>query len=156
RDRAAVLLGDGLEFAAHAGNRSFPRHGRLSGAVEASQRLIESLSRVDVGVVEAPLVADEISLRFWILARADAVDDVLVVIDVNATAGRAAGTDALGLVQKPDALLVEEFLVRQRTDGAQVDDISGERIVDRVAGKNVDLGMMAAIGDGQFSRAGDF
>ena len=41
-------------------------------------------------------------------------------------------------------LLVEEVLVEQGADGAEVDDVAGEGVVDRLAGEDVDLGVVAA------------
>ena len=37
--------------------------------------------------------------------------------------------------EEPDALLVEEIFVEQGTDRTNVDDVPGERIFQRIAGK---------------------
>jgi len=37
--------------------------------------------------------------------------------------------------ERTDALLVEEVLVEQGADRAEVDHVAGERVIDRVAGK---------------------
>ena len=42
------------------------------------------------------------------------------------------------------ALLVQEVFVEKRTHRANVDDVAGERVVDRLARKDVDLGVIAS------------
>ena len=39
---------------------------------------------------------------------------------------------------------MQEVFVEQGPDRAKVDDVAGERVVDRLAGEDVDLGMIAA------------
>ena len=55
------------------------------------------------------------------------------------------------LLQEPDPLLVEEVLVAQRADRAEVDDVAGQLVVQRMAGKDVDLVVAAAIDDQQLA-----
>ena len=50
------------------------------------------------------------------------------------------------LLQVPDALLVEEVLAAQRADRAEIDDVAGELVLQRPAGKDVDLLVVAAAG----------
>jgi hypothetical protein len=116
---------------------------------------LPALLVVDIRVIEAALVADEPALGLRVLARADAVDDVLVVIDVDAAAGRAAGADAALRLEEPDALFVQEILVCQGADRAQIDDVARQRIVDWIAREDVDLAVMPAIGHLQFGAAGN-
>jgi len=52
-------------------------------------------------------------------------------------------------------MLVEEVLARQRPDGAQIDHVQGQAVVDRLAGKDVDLGVIAAIDDLQLGGTGN-
>ena len=53
-------------------------------------------------------------------------------------------------LQVPDALLVEEILAAQGADGAEIDDVAGQLVVERLAGEDVDLGVIAAVDDLQF------
>ena len=103
-------------------------------------------------VAEPAVVAHEMALRLRIVARPQAIDDVLIAVQLNATAGRTIGANALLGLQVPDALLVEKILAAQRADRAEIDDIAGQLVVERIAGENVDLGMMAAIDDLQLGR----
>ena len=56
------------------------------------------------------------------------------------------------LLQEPDALLVEEVLAAQRADRAQIDDVAGQLVVERLAGKDVDLGVVPRSDDLQLRR----
>ncbi len=58
------------------------------------------------------------------------------------------------LGEEPGPLLVEEVLVEQGADGAEVDDVAGQRVVDRVAGEDVDLGVVAAAASPAARRSG--
>src|SRR5262249_26973900 len=119
------------------------------------QRLSQPVPAVDVGIVETALVTHEMPLRLRVLARAQAVDNVLVVIDRDAAAGAATGAHALLLLEEADPLRIEEVLVAQGADGAQIDDVAGELVVARLAGENVDLRVVAAVDDLQLGRAAD-
>src|SRR5262249_6180916 len=55
----------------------------------------------------------------------------------------------------PDALLVEEVLAAQRADRAEIDDVGGQLVIERIAGEDVNLGMMAAVCDLQLGLAAD-
>ena len=57
-----------------------------------------------------------------------------------------SGQTLFCVLQKPDALLVKELLAAQGPDRADVDDVAGQLVVDRFAGEDVDLGVMAAAG----------
>ena len=57
------------------------------------------------------------------------------------------------LLEQPDALLEEEILVEQRPDRAEVDDVAGEFVVERLAGEDVDLFLVPAAIDEQLARA---
>ena len=49
-----------------------------------------------------------------------------------------------GVLQVPDALLVEEVLAAERADRAEIDDVAGQLVFQRLAGEDVDLRVMAA------------
>ena len=67
------------------------------------------------------------------------IDAVLVLLDPDRAAGRAAGADAGVPLHEPDPLLVEEILVAQRADRAEIDHVARELVVQREAGHDVDL-----------------
>src|SRR5204862_3916838 len=58
--------------------------------------------------------------------------------------------------QQPDALLEEEILVEQGADGAEIDDVAGEFVVQRFAGEDADLLLVAAAFDEELGLAADF
>src|SRR6202011_1260000 len=72
-----------------------------------------------------------------------------------AAPGAAVGADALLRFQVPDALLVEEVLAAEGADGAQIDDVAGQLVVQWLAGEDVDLGVAAAVDDLQLGGAGN-
>src|SRR5262249_30180032 len=87
--------------------------------------------------------------------RAEPEHNVLVRIDVDRAPGRASRTDAIGGFEVPDALLVQEVLRAERPDRAQVHDVAGELVFQWLAGKDVDLRVVRAVGHHQLGRAGD-
>src|SRR5262249_36523485 len=96
-----------------------------------------------------------IPLRLGVLPRPEAVNDVLVMIDEDATARTTIRTDALLILQVPDPLLVEEILAAQGSDRTQIDHVAGQFIVTGFAGKDVDFRMVAAVDDLQLGGAAD-
>ena len=59
------------------------------------------------------------------------------------------------LLHEPDALLVEKVLVSQGADRAKIDHVARHLVFQRIAGKDVDLFVAAAIDDHQLARAAD-
>src|SRR5262249_1396935 len=57
--------------------------------------------------------------------------------------------------QAPNPLLVQKILASQGADGAEVNNIGGQLVINRLIGEDVDLGVMAPVDDLQLSRAGD-
>src|SRR5262249_34677378 len=128
---------------------------RRQRVLATDHRSPEPLGRIDVVKTESALVADEVALRLWIGPRPQAVHDVLVAIDVDAAPGAAIRADALLLLQIPDALFVEKVLAAQGADGAQIDDVAGQFVLQRLAGKHVNLAAVTAVDDLQFGRSSD-
>jgi len=91
-----------------------------------------------------------------VVPRAQAIDDVLVRIDVGAAPGRTAVTHAVGGLQIPDALFVEEVLAAERADRTEINDVPGELVLQRSTWENVNLFVVPATGDVQFRGAADF
>src|SRR5437660_46488 len=79
--------------------------------------------------------------------RPQPVDNVLVAIGPDAAAGAAVGANAPLRLEEPDALLVQEVLAAQGADRTQIDDVAGQLVVARLAGEDVDLGVVAAVDD---------
>src|SRR5437879_7332432 len=95
------------------------------------------------------------TLSLGILSRPQPIDDVLIRVQMNAATGAAIRTDAVRILEIPDALFIEKIFAAQSPDRADIDDIAGELIVARLTGENVDLRVMAAIDDLQLGRAAD-
>jgi hypothetical protein len=72
-------------------------------------------------------------------ARLDAVDLALVVLDPDVVAAGGDAVDGGRGLQEPDALGEEEVLVEQGADGAEVDDVGAELVVEGDAREDVDL-----------------
>src|SRR5262249_7458005 len=104
----------------------------------------------------APLVTHEVTLRLGILPRPQAIEDVFILVNKNAAAGAAVYTNAFLRPQEPDALLVKEILAAQGTDGAEIDDITGQLVLQWLAGEDVDLGVISPVDDLKFRRAANF
>ena len=113
----------------------------------------DSRGVVDVVPAIAALVTDPPGVHVGILAWLEPVDRVLVVLGVDGAAGGAAAADVGLPLHEPDTLLVEEVLVAERAHRAEVDDVAGEFVVERMAGEDVDLLLRAAAGDHQLARA---
>ena len=133
-----------------------PRRG-AEAAVELDQRLREALAGVGVVVAVPAVVAhpEALRLRLLVLPRPKAIDDVFVRIRVRGTSGAASGTYAVRRLQIPDALFVEEVLAAQRPDGAEIDDVAGQFVLQRPTGEDVDFLVVPATHDGKFRRAAD-
>jgi hypothetical protein len=94
-------------------------------------------------------------LGLWILTWLQAIEDIVVLIDIDAATRAATGTDAVFGFQPPDALLVQEVLAAQRTNRTEVDHVAGEFIVARVTREDIDLFVSSAADDLQFGRSTD-
>jgi hypothetical protein len=92
---------------------------------------------------KSALIADEVALGLWVFARTKPIDDVFVLVDKNAATGAAVGAHAFLRAQKPHPLLVKEILAAQRTNGAKVNHVAGQFVIERLAGKDVNFGMIA-------------
>src|SRR5690606_32021860 len=91
-----------------------------------------------------------------VLAGLDAVNAALVVLDPDVVAAGGDAVDGRGSLQEPHALGEQEVLVEQRAHRADVDDVRAQLVVQRPAGEDIDLALVAAAGDHQLARAGHF
>ena len=53
-----------------------------------------------------------------------------------------SGQTLFGILEEPDALLVKKILAAQGADRAEIDDVAGQLVVQRLAREDVDLGVM--------------
>ncbi len=117
-------FGDGLrQRLLQRGNDVVPI-ARADFAILPTSRESQPLIAVDVLPAEAAFVAHEVALRHRVRPRRQAIELVFVLIDVDAATGAAAWADALGRLQPPDALLVQEIRRTERPDRADVVDVS--------------------------------
>ncbi len=151
---AGILRTCFLERAADHGDELGPRL-RHQLAFAPHHRPGKALDGVDIVVAQPAVVAHEIALRLLVFARPQTVDDVFVAVEENAATRRAVGTDTVLRLEVPDAVLVEEVLATQGTDGAQVHHVARQLVVERLVGKDVDFAVMAAVDDLQFGGAAD-
>ena len=130
------------ETAVHRGHRLIDRH--LLEIVVLPHVHRGQQPRVIGGLVAVPaLVADPVVVDVRIGPRLEPPEPPLVLLGADVAAGRATGADRVVLGEEPDALLVQEVLVQQRPDRADVDDVTGQRVgVQGMAREDVDLGMV--------------
>ena len=74
---------------------------------------------------------------------------------MDVAAGRATGANGIVLRKEPGPLFVQEIFVEQGTYRAEVDNISGKRIVEGLPREDVDLRVIATIDDLEFCCARD-
>src|SRR5205085_863519 len=110
---------------------------------------------VDVVVTQPAVVAHEMPLGLGIDPGTQAVDDVLVAVEVDAAAGGTVGANAVFRLEVPDAVLVQEVLAAQGPDRAQVHNVAGQLVVEGLAGEDVDFRVVAAVDDLQLRLAAD-
>ncbi len=140
-ERLAAAAGDFLEPVVDILEDDVDRRG-AAGRLEVEGR---EQGRVVGGLVGvAALVADPVVVDVRVEPRLEPPEGPAVLLGRNVAAGRAAGADRVVLGEEPDALLVEEILVEQSADRAEVDDVTRERVVDGLAGEDIDLGVVAA------------
>ena len=121
----------------------------------APPRLDQSLRIVDMMIAVSPFVAHPPFVDERILPRAEPIDGVLILVHQDRAAGRAAGAHVRMALHEPDPLLVEEILVAERPDRAEIDHVARHLVGQRMAGEDVDLFVAAAIGHQQLLRAAD-
>src|SRR5207248_7107766 len=100
-------------------------------------------------------VAHPPAVHGHVLARRQALDLVVPLLDVHAAAGRAVAADRLGSPQEPDARLVNEISIEQSADGADVSRASRKRVVQRDSREDVDVIAIAALDLAELARARD-
>src|SRR4029453_3499681 len=104
----------------------------------------------------APLVAEPVAIHRFVDPRLKARDAVLISFDADIAPGATAGGDGRHLLEIPDTDFEAEIAIRQRAHRADVDDVSGKRVVENLVGKQCDGRMVAAIDHRQFVGLRDF
>ena len=146
-----LLLGihGGSHRALGLGDARLPRlHGAagFEGREALDARHADAILGMHVLPRVAHLVGDPPRVDVHVGARLDAVHAALVVLDEQVVAAGGEAVDGRGLGQEPHALLEEELLVEERAHRADVGDVAGERIVERLPGEDVDhLAVAAAV-----------
>ena len=91
------------------------------------------------GRTEAAVVAHEVALSLRILARLEAEDSLVVLIDLDAASGRAIGADTVGGFQPPDSLLIEKILAAKCSDRTKINNVSSQFVIARFTGEDIDF-----------------
>ena len=119
--------------------------------------VVDPVEAVAAGVAEPPLIDLGIEARLeprHPLALV-VVGALLVGVDLDVAPARAAVADALGGVEVPHPHLEAEVAVGERAHRADVDDVARVGVLQRRAGEEADLGVVAALEDAQLAGAGD-
>src|SRR6185369_6162669 len=87
--------------------------------------------------------------------RLEAEEPPLAVIDLDVAAVRARAAHRVRGFEVPDARLEPEILARERADGTDVDDVHRVRVVERLAGRELDARVVAALEDAELARLRD-
>ena len=118
-------------------------------------QLGQAIVTADPLVVEPTGVAHPVAVHRVISARLVAVHLVFARADDRVATGAAAGAEALGFLEEPDAHLKAEVVRRQRADRADVDGVERVVVVERLAGISRDRVVTASVHDAQSVVAGD-
>src|SRR5208283_1578563 len=92
-----------------------------------------------------PLVAHPVVVDAGIVTRLEAVDASAMMMDVDGASTLASAAHRRRAMQVPDPHAEAKFLFRERADRADVHDVAGILVVDRLAGIDVDAVMIAAL-----------
>src|SRR5207248_10718175 len=95
-------------------------------------------------VAVARIIADPPLIDLGVIARLDAIDYALIPFQPDIFSAGIDGRDRWRLLQQPDTLLEEKILIEQRADGADINDISRQFVIQRLAGENINLLLMSA------------
>src|SRR5207244_12917649 len=119
----------------------------------AHQGLQEPALTLEVAVAHPPRVAHPVLVHGIVLARLEAVDGALAVVDLDVAAVGARPAHRLGALEVPDPGPEAEVAAGERADRADVDDVGGVRVVESSHRRAVELDVIAALGDGWRARA---
>src|SRR5262245_50883051 len=92
-----------------------------------------------------PLVTHPPVVYAGIESRLEPIDDAVVLFDRDRATRRASRADAVGRLEEPDTLVHQEVLVEQTSNRTDVNHVALQLVFERLTGKDVDLGAIAAI-----------
>ena len=128
------------------------RKGALVERPEPAAHRAREAPVVDVLPAVTHLVGDPPLVDRHVGAGLDAVELALVVLEGDVVARGRDAVNRRGSLEEPHALGEEEVLVEQRTNGAEVDHVRRQLVVQRHAREDIDLALVAAPVDGEFGR----
>src|SRR5262252_10303889 len=96
-------------------------------------------------ITEASRVADPGLVHGIILARLEAIDMPIVVMNADVTTTRTAWTDRLGLLEKPDPNLEPKIFAGQGSNRTDINGVPSVRIVELFARKGGNLCRVTAL-----------
>src|SRR5439155_12952361 len=146
-----VLAGEVAESSRHLADRARPG-GWQEFVLAAHQRMREPALTLEVAVGEPAGVAHPVLVHRRVLARLEAEDAALAMVDLDVAAVGARAAHRVGALQVPDTRAEAEVAAGECPDRTDVDDVAGVRIVEHLAGRQLDLAVVAALVDGELAR----
>jgi len=104
---------------------------------------------VDIVEAEPALVAHPFGIDRLVVARRLAINKPFAAADDRIAARGAAGADAFGFLEEPDAHLEAEILAGERADGADIDGVERVIIVEPLARMDGEGGVTAAVDEAE-------
>jgi hypothetical protein len=108
-----------------------------------------------ISEVEAPMIANPMSVDRLVHARAQTDHLLPGGVDVQIAAPAAGKADRLVLAQVPSPHLVEEIPADERPHRAEIDDVAGKLVVQLHPREEPDLRLLPPPDDGKLPGAGD-
>ena len=147
-DHGGFAAREGGQFFGHLLDDARPG-GFLQSAVFAELRLHQTVFAVEVGVVEAAVVAHPVRIDRVVLPRCLADDFVFTGADDGVATGAAGGAEAFCFAQEPDPHFEAEVFARQRSHRADVDRIERIIAVEALSLVHGQRGVTAAIDEAE-------
>src|SRR5262249_49959980 len=140
----SILLGNALEVAVGRQYSLLPRNRRLEPVPAFGQRSGHSLALLKLAEAQPALIAHPALVDLDVSPRDHPEYCPIAVIDPDVTAGRASAADGIGAQQKPDSALESEIPRGQSAHRADIDDIPGVWICERLIVDRAYFDMIAA------------
>src|SRR5204863_3013692 len=100
-------------------------------------------------------VAHPVVVPLGVVARLEAEQPALAVVDLDVAAVRARAAHRVRALEVPDARLEPEVLAGERADGTDVDHVHRVGVVERLPGRELDARVVAALEDAELARLRD-
>src|SRR5262249_40053327 len=91
----------------------------------------------------------------WVLARLEAEDAALAVVDLDVAAVRAGAADRRRSLEVPDAGVEAEVTAGERPHRTDVDHVAGGLVVEHLPRRDVEVDVVAALVEGELARVRD-